>query len=162
MGRLSIWAILLGFLTTVGLGALLATIAQGISGALSQRWVTGAAPLIATVVIVTVSYVAGGYVAGRAAGRAGGRHGLGVWIAAVLLTLVLGALADVAGADISVAERFGLPQVKTRGSPASGGALAVSLLVVLAPLLAAVIGGKAATGALPSGRSRMRLRPTRA
>jgi hypothetical protein len=142
--RFSLAAVLLGFLTTVGLGALLATVAQGLAAILSPRVAAGAVPLAVTLLLVTASYGAGGYVAGRIAGRAGARHGFGVWIAAVLLTLVLGALTAVTGTDVSVAERFGLPQVDAGAPPGSSRAVGVSLLVVLLPLLAAMIGGRAA------------------
>ncbi len=56
-------------------------------------------------VVVFVSYLAGGYVAGRMARFNGVRQGVGVWLWAIIVTVVLAILGLIAGNRFNVLSR---------------------------------------------------------
>ena len=53
-------------------------------------------------VIISVSYFAGGYVAGRMARFAGAKQGLGVWLWALIMAVVVAILGAVAGSQFNL------------------------------------------------------------
>jgi hypothetical protein len=96
------------------------------------------------VAIVAVSYLAGGYVAGRMARFDGWRNGLGVWILAIVMTAALAATAWIAGGDVNPLESLDLPRVPVEEDEGltRGGVIALAATAV-ATLLAAIAGGVA-------------------
>ena len=99
-----------GWLTASGTAVLLAALVTGVGAALQlSRNVDVTNPSVAQVesigfvggivllAIIFVSYLAGGYVAGRMARFNGLKQGLGVWLWAVLMAIVIGAAGWFAG-----------------------------------------------------------------
>jgi hypothetical protein len=136
-----------GCLTAIGLGAILAGIVAAVGAALeltenASDETIGLGGGIALLVVLFVSYLAGGYVAGRMARFDGARQGVGVFAWAVVLALVLAGGAWIGGEEYNVLERLDLPRLPVdEGTLTTGGiiALAAGLLTML---VAAVVGGK--------------------
>jgi hypothetical protein len=96
-------------------------------------------------VILLVAYYAGGYVAGRMSRFAGPRQGLGVWVIALVVTVILAAAGALLGAEYNVLSQLNLPRIPVdEGSLTTGGLIALAAIVV-GTLLAAVAGGKTGT-----------------
>ena len=141
-----------GWLVAIGLAAILVALVVGAGVAVGltqiddpartqaeQLTFGGGAVLVA---ILAISYLAGGYVAGRMARFDGWRQGLGVWIVALAMTAALGLTAWAAGGDVSPLESLDLPRIPVdeEGSLTSGGAIALGVVAVVM-LLAAIGGG---------------------
>jgi hypothetical protein len=95
--------------------------------------------------ILLVAYYAGGYVAGRMARFNGLKQGLGVWIIALVVTIILAISGAVLGAEYNVLSQLNLPRIPIgEGALTTGGVIAL-VAVVLGTLLAASAGGKAGT-----------------
>ena len=127
-----------GWLVAVGLGALLvgllaaAGAAVGLT-ALSEAEAAGDATeiglggAIALLAALAVAYFAGGYVAGRMSRFDGARQGLGTWLLALAVTIVLAIVGAVLGSEYNVLERLELPAVPVGDSElATGGLLALA------------------------------------
>ena len=150
-GRIQWEAAFFGWLAAIGLAAILVAmlvgggVAVGLTdikdsaGEQADRLTLGGGVLL--VAILAISYLAGGYVAGRMARFDGWRQGLGVWILALAMTLALGATAWIAGGDVNPLESLELPRipVEEKGSLTSGGIIAMIAAAVVT--LAAAIGG---------------------
>jgi hypothetical protein len=93
----------------------------------------GIGGLIAGLVVLLLACLIGGWVAGRMARRRGGAHGLGAALWLVLLAAGLAALAAVAGDDLDVRNRVGLPDWFS--SDALGTAAIITGVVALALML---------------------------
>ncbi len=143
-----------GWLVAVGIGALLTAFlsAAGTSLALSEFETVGEASnnaetigIVGGILIIAValiSYFAGGYVAGRMSRFSGPKQGLGVWIIALVVTVILAVAGAVLGAQYNVLSQLNLPRIPIdEGSLTTGGIIAL-VAVVLVTLLAAVSGGK--------------------
>jgi len=143
-----------GWLVAVGLGALLVGLvaAMGAAVGLTDASGTDAAGnvteigiggTIVLLAVLAIAYYCGGYVAGRMSRFDGARQGLGAWLIGLIVTVVLAIAGALLGAEYNVLERLDLPALPVGDSKlASGGALALAL-IVLGTLLAAAIGGKA-------------------
>ncbi|CAN5652929.1 hypothetical protein BH24ACT24_BH24ACT24_04360 [soil metagenome] len=151
-GGFSFGAAFFGWIVTLGLTILLTAIASVIGlGAADPAQLArsagtaGIVGAIVVLVILAVAYFAGGYVAGRMGRFAGVKHGLGVWVIALVVAILLAIAGTVVGAQFNLAQQFGLPQFPVAGTTATIGAI-VGLIVVLAVTLgAAILGGKAGT-----------------
>jgi heme/copper-type cytochrome/quinol oxidase subunit 1 len=144
-----------GWLVAVGLIALLTGIVGAVAAAVDYAvpidWnaaradaetigiVSGAVALL----ILAIAYYNGGYVAGRLARFDGGRQGFGVWLIGVLVTLVVAAIAALAGSQYDVLDRVDLPTVPLADETLTAGGLIAIGAAVLVTLIASVIGGKA-------------------
>ena len=141
-----------GWLTAVGLGALLAGILSAVGAALAltesnavenaSNETIGIAGGIALLVVLAISYFCGGYVAGRMARFDGARQGIGVFVWAIVVSALLALAAVVGGSEYNVLERLDLPRLPVdEGTLTTGGliALAAGLLTML---VAAILGGK--------------------
>jgi hypothetical protein len=101
LGRLSFISVLAGVLVAYGAFALLAALVGAVAVAIgvdaelaSNDWATfGMGSAVTVTVVAFVTYWFGGYVAGRMARRAGLVNGLAVFVLAVLLVVVVGAIA---------------------------------------------------------------------
>jgi hypothetical protein len=141
-----------GWLVATGLAAILVAMAVGAGVALglteiddpartqAERLTLGGGAVL--VGILLISYLAGGYVAGRMARFDGWRQGLGVWIVALVMTAALGATAWLAGGDVNPLESLDLPRIPVdeEAGLSGGGAIALAAAAVVS-LLAAVAGG---------------------
>ncbi|HEU4756118.1 MAG TPA: hypothetical protein VFS72_05615 [Agromyces sp.] len=149
-----------GWLTAVGVTVLLTALLAATGAALGLGTLGGAVDeaaaenvetigivgIIALVVILFVAYFAGGYVAGRMARFNGMKQGLAVWLWAIVIAVVAALIGAVAGSQYDVfANLNAFPRI-----PVNEGALTITgivtlLLVLLASLGGAVLGGKAGT-----------------
>jgi hypothetical protein len=150
-----------GWLTASGAAVLLAAIATGIGVALglspnggtletsigtspvlteSVGWVGG----IGLLAIVFLSYLAGGYVAGRMARFNGLKQGLGVWLWALIIAILAAGAGMLAGARIDIfAQLNSLPRLPlTEGTVTTSGIILV-VGVVAVSLAGAMLGGLA-------------------
>ena len=154
-GGFSFGAAFFGWVVTLGLTLLLTAIASAIglgsgdpaqltrsAGTAQTAGIVGA---IVVLVILAVAYFAGGYVAGRMGRFNGVKQGLGVWVIALVVAILLAIAGTILGSQFNLAQQVGLPQFPVSGSTATIGAI-IGLLVVLAVTLgAAILGGKAGT-----------------
>ncbi|MDQ4132529.1 MAG: TIGR04086 family membrane protein [Actinomycetota bacterium] len=142
--QLSLASVLAGILVAYGAFALLAGIAGGLLDAtgadtdITARWDDlGVVAGLVVAALLFLSYLFGGYVAGRMARRAGLLHGLAVFVlGVVVLASVAVAIRALAGAD-SVVENL-----RELGLPTTGDEWAeVGTIAGLASLAAALVGG---------------------
>jgi hypothetical protein len=146
-----------GWLVAVGIATLLTAIvsaagaAVGLTqGASTQDATTNADTIgilggIVLLAILLIAYYAGGYVAGRMSRFSGPKQGLGVWIIALLVTVILAVAGAVLGAEYNVLSQLNLPRIPVgEGALTTGGLIALAA-IVLGTLLAAIAGGKAGT-----------------
>ena len=105
---------------------------------LSAKSASGPLPVAA----LALAYYCGGYVAGRMSRFDGGRQGFGTWLVGLVVTLLVGAAGAIFGSQYNVFDKLNLPRIPIKeGDLATGGAIALAALV-LATLLAAIVGGK--------------------
>ena len=94
--------------------------------------------------IIFVSYLAGGYVAGRMARFNGLKQGLGVWLWAVIMAILLGVAGWLAGARFDVLARVNsFPRLPLSEGTLTTGGIIVAIGVVAASLVGALLGGLA-------------------
>ncbi len=138
-----------GWLVAVGIAVLLTAVlsaagaAVGITEASSSDADTiGIAGGILLLIVLAVAYYAGGYVAGRLARFDGARQGLGVWVIALVVTVVLAVAGALLGAEYNVFSELNLPRIPIdEGTLTTGGVIAL-LAAVAVTLFAAIAGGK--------------------
>ena len=146
-----------GWLTASGTAVLLAALVTGVGAALGLSRtvdVTNPSPAqtesigfvggIVLLVIIFVSYLAGGYVAGRMARFNGLKQGLGVWLWAVIMAILVGIAGWLAGARFDVLARVNsFPRLPLNEGTLTTGGIIVALGVVAASLVGAMLGGLA-------------------
>src|SRR5215213_3349239 len=149
LGRLSFPSILAGVLVAYGAFAVLAALVGTVAAAIGLNtdlnrndWATlGLGSAIAVAVVLLVAYLFGGYVAGRMARRAGLLNGLAVFLLALLLVAVVGAIitsqadADTIGTNL---RSLGIP---TSGSEWSDIGTLAGIASLAAMLIGALVGG---------------------
>lgn len=152
-GGFNIGAAFFGWLVAVGIAVLLTALLSAAGAAigltqLSNQDARSNADTISIVggillvVVLAISYYAGGYVAGRMSRFDGGRQGLGVWLMGLVVTMILAALGAVAGSEYNVFSQLNLPRIPIdEGSLATGAAIAL-VAILVATALAAVAGGR--------------------
>jgi len=146
-----------GWLVAVGIATLLTALlsaagaAVGLTQGASTQDATSNADTIGIVggivllAILLIAYYAGGYVAGRMARFSGPKQGLGVWIIALVVTVVLAVAGAVLGAEYNVLSQLNLPRIPIGEGALTTGGLIALVAIVLGTLLAAIAGGKAGT-----------------
>ena len=141
--------ILLALLTAAGVAFSVATDTSVDDAVTESQNGTGTAQTvglvgaIALLVVLLLAYYCGGYVAGRMARFNGIKQGLAVWLWGVLVTLVIAAVAAVAGAQYDVFAQFNLPRLPVNeGEVTTVGAIAIGA-AILASLVGALLGGLA-------------------
>jgi hypothetical protein len=141
------WLVATGFAVLVtaivsAAGVALAINSLSKAGARGNAATIGIAGGVALVVILAISYYAGGYVAGRLARFDGVRQGFGVWLLGVLVTLAFAAAGAIAGSQYNVLNRLNLPNVPVGSGTATTGGVAAVAAALVATLVAATVGGK--------------------
>jgi hypothetical protein len=107
----------------------------------------GWAGAIVLAALVFVSYLSGGYVAGRMARFSGAKQGLGVWLWALLAAVVLAVLVAVAGSKYNVMSQInGFPRIPVSEGQLSTAGIVALVLVAVTSLVGAVLGGIAGMG----------------
>jgi hypothetical protein len=151
-GGINWGAAFFGWLAAAGLGAILAgivsaagaTLALGSDDSAGDTAETiGIAGGIAFLVVLVIAYFAGGYVAGRMSRFDGARQGLGVWIVALAITLILAAAGAILGGEYNVLSQLNLPRIPVDEGSVATGALIALAVGLIGSLLAAMAGGKA-------------------
>jgi hypothetical protein len=146
-----------GWLTASGTAVLLAAMVTGVGAALgltstvdptnptpAQTESIGFVGGIVLLAIIFVSYLAGGYVAGRMARFNGLKQGLGVWLWAVVMAILVGVAGWLAGARFDVfAQVNSFPRLPLNEGTLTTGGIIVAIGVVAASLIGALLGGLA-------------------
>ena len=146
-----------GWLTASGTAVLLAALVTGIGAALGLTRdvdVTNPTPAqtesisfvggIVLLAIIFVAYLAGGYVAGRMARFNGLKQGLGVWLWAVILAILVAVAGWLAGAQFDIlAQVNSFPRIPVNEGTLTTEGIIVALGVVAASLVGALLGGLA-------------------
>jgi hypothetical protein len=97
---------------------------------------------IVLLVILFVSYFAGGYVAGRMARFDGAKQGVAVWLWALVVAIAVAVLGLIAGAEFNVlADVNAFPRIPVNEGDVTTVGIVVALVVALAALVGAVLGG---------------------
>jgi hypothetical protein len=120
------------------------TVDQATSQAAQDPKTVGIAGGIALLVILFLSYYCGGYVAGRMARFNGLKQGVAVWLWAVVIAIVVAVLGAVAGSRFDVLAKLNsFPRIPVNEGTLSTGGIIALVLVALASLAGAVLGGLA-------------------
>lgn len=98
---------------------------------------------IVLLVILFVSYFAGGYVAGRMARFNGTRQGLAVWLWGIVMVLVIAAITAIAGARYNIFAQLNLPRLPVDEGTVTTAAIIAIAAALLAALIGALLGGAA-------------------
>jgi hypothetical protein len=151
-GGISWGSAFFGLLSAIGLAALLLGIvaAAGVAIGVSEiKDVTngdaetiGLGGAILVLAVLALSWLCGGYVAGRMARFDGIRQGGAVWVWTVLIGVVLAIAAVIGGSDYDVFAQLNLPNVAVGDQTlTTGGAITLAAACVVT-LVFAVLGGK--------------------
>jgi hypothetical protein len=146
-----------GWLTASGTAVLLTALVTGIGAALglsrnveaagtsaTQAQSVGLVGGIVLLAIIFVAYLAGGYVAGRMARFNGLKQGLGVWLWAVVIAILVGVAGWLAGAQFDVlAQLNSFPRLPLNEGTLTTGGIIVAIGVVVVSLVGALLGGLA-------------------
>ena len=159
-GGIKFGAAFFGWLTALGLGALLTAFLAGTGAALGLGNVgaavddavaedpqtIGVVGAIALLVALFVAYFAGGYVAGRMARFNGLKQGVAVWLWAIVMAVVGAALAALAGTRYDVLATLNtFPRIPVNEGELTVAGIVTLVLLVVVTLGGAVLGGKAGT-----------------
>jgi hypothetical protein len=146
-----------GWLTASGTAVVLTALVTGIGAALglsrnveaagtsaTQAQSVGLVGGIVLLAIIFVAYLAGGYVAGRMARFNGFKQGLGVWLWAVVIAILVGVAGWLAGAQFDVvAQLNSFPRLPLNQGTLTTGGIIVAIGVVVVSLVGALLGGLA-------------------
>jgi MFS family permease len=146
-----------GWLTAAGTAVLLTALVTGIGAALglsrnveaagtsaTQAQSVGLVGGIVLLAIIFVAYLAGGYVAGRMARFNGLKQGLGVWLWAVIIAILVGVAGWLAGAKFDIlAQLNSFPRLPLNEGTLTTGGIIVAIGVVVVSLAGALLGGLA-------------------
>jgi hypothetical protein len=156
-GGMKLGSCFFGWLTASGTAVLLAALVTGVGAALgltSDVDVTNPTPAqaesisfvggIVLLAIIFVAYLAGGYVAGRMARFNGLRQGLGVWLWAVIMAILVAVAGWLAGAEFDIfAQVNSFPRLPVNEGTLTTEGIIVAIGVVAASLVGALLGGLA-------------------
>jgi hypothetical protein len=152
-GGMKVGACFFGWLTATGtaviLTALLTAVGAGVGlardlndQALASAQTVGLVGGIVLLGIIFVAYLAGGYVAGRMARFNGVKQGVGVWLWAIIIAVVVAILTAIAGTRFNILSSLnGFPRLPLNEGQMTTGGIIVALLVVAVALVGAILGG---------------------
>jgi hypothetical protein len=152
-GGFNVGAAFFGWLVAIGVAALLTALLSAAGTAISLTELTtdeaadnaetlSLAGGILMVLVLAISYYAGGYVAGRMSRFDGGRQGFGVWVFGLLLTVTLAVIGAIAGSEYNLLAGLDLPRIPIDEGDLATGAVIALLAALLLTALAAIFGGK--------------------
>jgi MFS family permease len=97
---------------------------------------------IVLLAVIFVAYFAGGYVAGRMARFNGVRQGIGVWLWAIIVAVVIAVLGVLAGARFDVLARLNsFPRLPVNEGTLTTAGILVAAGMLLVSLVGAILGG---------------------
>ncbi len=146
-----------GWLVAVGMAVLLSSIIGAVAAAVGDandvtqsqldreagKISIGAA--IALLVVLLISFYAGGYVAGRMSRFDGARQGWAVWLISLVVVVIAAIIGAVYGSEYDVMNRVDIPDVPIPTDDLTLGGAVTIAAAIFATLLAALAGGKAGT-----------------
>jgi hypothetical protein len=146
-----------GWLTAMGTAVILAALVTGVGAALGlsreletagttpqQTESVGLVGGILLLAIIFVSYLAGGYVAGRMARFNGLKQGLGVWLWAVIIAILVAVAGMLAGARFDILAQLNtFPRLPLNEGTLTTAGIIVAIGVVVVSLVGALLGGLA-------------------
>jgi len=146
-----------GWLTASGTAVLLVALAAGVGAALgltqkvdvtspatAQTESIGFLGGIVVLAIIFVSYLAGGYVAGRMARFNGLKQGFGVWLWAVIVAILVAVAGWLAGARFDIfAQLNSFPRLPLNEGTLTTAGVIVAIGVVAVSLIGSLLGGLA-------------------
>jgi hypothetical protein len=136
--------LLTALLAAAGAGLGLATDVDPNNPAAAPIQTIGLVGGLVLLVIILISYFAGGYVAGRMARFAGAKQGLGVWLWALIIAVVVAILGAVAGQQFNLlANVNGFPRIPVNEGELTTAGVITAVAVVLLALIGAILGGLA-------------------
>ena len=94
------------------------------------------------VLMVTLAFYTGGYVAGRLARFDGGRNGFGVWMLALLASVVAAGTGALLNNQYDWVSDLNRPDVSLSNDTLTMGGISAAAALVLLTLVAAILGGK--------------------
>jgi hypothetical protein len=152
-GGFNIGAAFFGWMVAVGIAVLLTALLSAAGAAIglteiSESEAKANAETISIVggilliVVLAISYYAGGYVAGRMSRFDGGRQGLGVWLFGLAATIALAVLGAIGGSEWNLFSQVNLPRIPIDEGSLTTGAVIALIAILVSTLLAAISGGK--------------------
>lgn len=159
-GGVKIGSAFFGWLCAVGIAVLLTALVAATGAALGlgatnggnnaakvakqNAGAIGIGGAIALIVIMLIAYYCGGYVAGRMARFNGVRQGFAVWVWAIVIAIVVGIIGAIAGSQFNIlATLNGFPRIPINEGSLSTLGIVTAILVVIAALVGAILGGMA-------------------
>ena len=160
-GGVKIGAAFFGWLTAVGVVALLTALLAATGAALGlgvddaeaaaedvglSAEAIGWIGAIALLIILFVAYYCGGYVAGRMARFNGVTQGITVWLWAIVIAIVVAVLGLILGSRFDVFANLNVfPRIPVSEGELTMAGIITAILVAIASLGGAILGGKAGT-----------------
>lgn len=144
-----------GWLTATGMAVLLTGLIAAGATALGTKGIfntatdaenirtVGLVSGIVLLVVVLIAYVAGGYVAARMARFSGLKQGLGVWLWAVIFTIVIAVIGFFAGNTSALMSRVSGLRLPVSTGSLTGGTIVAVVAIALIALVGALLGGLA-------------------
>jgi hypothetical protein len=146
-----------GWLTATGTGVILTALVAATGAALGlgvtdsgqtldegDATTIGIVGAIALVVVLLISYFAGGYVAGRMARFDGVKQGLAVWLWAVVIAIVVAIIGAIAGSQFDLLGNLNsFPRVPINEGALTATGIITAIVLALASLAGALLGGAA-------------------
>ena len=158
-GGMKFGACFFGWLTATGMAVLLTALLAAAGAGLglatnleettnpadpNQAQTIGLVGAIVLLVIIFLAYVAGGYVAGRMARFNGVRQGVGVWLWALIIAVVVAILGAVAGTQFNLLANLNtFPRIPINEGDLTTAGVITAIAVALVALIGAVLGGLA-------------------
>jgi hypothetical protein len=127
--------------TGTAIGLTESTVTDVVDGAVTNAGAVSIGGAIAVVVVLAISYLAGGYVAARMARFSGRSQGAAVWAFGLVMTVVGALVGVVLGSAYDVLARLDLPRIPIDEGTATSGGIITLVAVLVVTLLAALIGG---------------------
>ena len=120
------------------------TVGQATDTATQDADTVGLVGGVTLLAIVFIAYYCGGYVAGRMARFDGLKQGLAVWLWAILIAIVIGVLAAVAGDEFNVLSQLnGFPRLPIGEGTLTTAGIVALIAVLVVSLVGALLGGLA-------------------
>jgi hypothetical protein len=152
-GGFNFGAAFFGWLVAIGIAALLTALLSAAGTAIRLTEVSetdtevspealSVAGAVLILVVLAISYFAGGYVAGRMSRFDGGRQGFGVWALAVVVAVLLAIAGAIFGSEYNLLGELDLPRIPIDEGTLATGAVITLLLVLALTALAAILGGR--------------------
>ena len=149
IGKLSLISVLAGVLVAYGAFAVLAALAGAAAAALglntdlsANNWAElGVGSAIVAAVVLLLAYLFGGYVAGRMARRAGLLHGIAVFILALVIVALIGAIAATQTDTSAIRDNLRSLGIPTTGAEWGDVGTLAGIGSLAAMLVGALLGG---------------------